>query len=141
PDATPAAAAIMTTDLVPKTAAVEYEFGGRVVRVGGICKGSGMIGPHLATMLAFLTTDADAWPEVLQAALAAVAARTCNCTTVDGDTSTNDTLAILANGRSGVAVRRNSPALRGFEAALEQVCPGFAQALARDGEGAAKLFG
>jgi glutamate N-acetyltransferase / amino-acid N-acetyltransferase len=83
------AAAIMTTDLVPKSAAVQFEIGGRLVRVGGICKGSGMIGPHLATMLAFLTTDADVWPEVLQPALAAVAARTFNCTTVDGDTSTN----------------------------------------------------
>src|SRR5438876_3008618 len=140
PDAAPAAAAIMTTDLVPKTAAVEYEFGGRVVRVGGICKGSGMIGPHLATMLAFLTTDADVWPEVLQPTLAAAAARTFNCTTVDGDTSTNDTLAILANGRSGVAVRPNSPALRAFEAALEQVCTALARALARDGEGATKLI-
>jgi glutamate N-acetyltransferase / amino-acid N-acetyltransferase len=130
----------MTTDLVPKAAAVEFEFDGRVVRIGGICKGSGMIGPHLATMLAFLTTDADVWPEVLQPALAAAAARTFNCTTVDGDTSTNDTLAILANGRSGVAVRPNSPALRVFEAALEQVCTELARALARDGEGATKLI-
>src|SRR5437763_194359 len=81
-DAAPAAAAIMTTDLVPKTAAVEFEFGGKVVRLGGICKGSGMIAPNLATMLAFITTDADVWPEVLQPALAAVAARTFNCTTV-----------------------------------------------------------
>jgi glutamate N-acetyltransferase/amino-acid N-acetyltransferase len=139
-DAAPAAAAIMTTDLVPKAAAVEYEFGGQVVRVGGICKGSGMIGPHLATMLAFLTTDADVWPEVLQPALAATAARTFNCTTVDGDTSTNDTLAILANGRSGAAVRPNSPALHAFEAALEQVCTELSRALARDGEGATKLI-
>jgi glutamate N-acetyltransferase/amino-acid N-acetyltransferase len=139
-DAEPAAAAIMTTDLVPKTAAVEFEFDGRVVRIGGICKGSGMIGPHLATMLAFMTTDADVWPEVLQPALAAAAARTFNCTTVDGDTSTNDTLAILASGRSGVAVRPNSPALRAFEAGLEQVCTELARALARDGEGATKLI-
>jgi glutamate N-acetyltransferase/amino-acid N-acetyltransferase len=139
-DAGPAAAAIMTTDLVPKTAAVEFEFGGRPVRIGGICKGSGMIGPHLATMLAFLTTDADVWPEVLHPSLSAVAARTFNCTTVDGDTSTNDTLAILANGRSGVAVRPNSPALRAFEAALEHVCTDLARALARDGEGATKLI-
>src|SRR5262249_26670424 len=140
PDASPAAAAIMTTDLVPKSAAVEYEFGGQLVRVGGICKGSGMIGPHLATMLAFLTADGDVWPEVLQPALAAAAARTFNCTTVDGDTSTNDTLAILANGRSGVAVRPNSPALQAFEAALEQVCTELSRALARDGEGATKLI-
>jgi glutamate N-acetyltransferase / amino-acid N-acetyltransferase len=140
PVAAPAAAAIMTTDLVPKAAAVEFELGGRPVRIGGICKGSGMIGPHLATMLAFLTTDADVWPEVLHPALAAVAARTFNCTTVDGDTSTNDTLAILANGRSGVAVRPNSPALQAFEAALEHVCTQLARALARDGEGATKLI-
>jgi glutamate N-acetyltransferase/amino-acid N-acetyltransferase len=140
PTADPAAAAIMTTDLVPKTAAVQFELGGKLVRVGGICKGSGMIGPHLATMLAFLTTDADVWPEVLQPALAAVAARTFNCTTVDGDTSTNDMLAILANGRSGVPVRPGSPALRAFEGALEQVCTSLAKALARDGEGATKLI-
>jgi glutamate N-acetyltransferase / amino-acid N-acetyltransferase len=139
-DAGPAAAAIMTTDLVPKAAAVEFEFGGRPVRIGGICKGSGMIGPHLATMLAFLTTDADVWPEVLHPSLSAVAARTFNCTTVDGDTSTNDTLAILANGRSGVSVRPNSPALQAFEAALELVCTQLARALARDGEGATKLI-
>jgi glutamate N-acetyltransferase/amino-acid N-acetyltransferase len=139
-DAAPASAAIMTTDLVAKEAAVEFELGGRPVRVGGICKGSGMIGPHLATMLAFVTTDADVWPEVLQPALAAVAARTFNCTTVDGDTSTNDTLAIFANGRSGVAIRPNSPALRAFEAALEHVCTQLARALARDGEGATKLI-
>ena len=139
-DAAPAAAAIMTTDLVPKAAAVEFELGGRPIRIGGICKGSGMIGPHLATMLAFITTDAEAWPEVLQPALAAVAARTFNCTTVDGDTSTNDTLAILANGRSGVPVRPNSPALQAFEAALEHVCAQLARALARDGEGATKLI-
>jgi glutamate N-acetyltransferase/amino-acid N-acetyltransferase len=139
-DAAPAAQAIMTTDLVPKTAAVEFELDGRVVRVGGMCKGSGMIGPNMATMLAFLTTDADVWPEVLQAALASTAARTFNCTTVDGDTSTNDTLAILANGRSGVPVRPNSPALRAFDVALDQVCTRLARALARDGEGATKLI-
>jgi glutamate N-acetyltransferase / amino-acid N-acetyltransferase len=139
-DAGPAAAAIMTTDLVPKVAAVQVEIDGRPVRVGGICKGSGMIGPHLATMLAFLTTDANVWPEVLSPALAAVAARTFNCTTVDGDTSTNDTLAILANGCSGVSVRPGSPALKAFEAALEQVCTELAKALARDGEGATKLI-
>jgi glutamate N-acetyltransferase / amino-acid N-acetyltransferase len=139
-DAGPATAAIMTTDLAPKTAAVQFEIAGRPVRVGGTCKGSGMIGPHLATMLAFLTTDADVWPEVLQPALAGVAARTFNCTTVDGDTSTNDTLAILANCRSGVQVRPGSPALRAFEAALEQVCTELAKALARDGEGATKLI-
>src|SRR5438477_61910 len=139
-DSAPAATAIMTTDLVPKEAAVEFELGGRPIRIGGMCKGSGMIGPHLATMLAFVTTDADVWPEVLQPSLAAVAGRTFNCTTVDGDTSTNDMLAILANGRSGVAVRPNSPALRVFETALEQVCTQLARALARDGEGATKLI-
>src|SRR5438128_2080775 len=132
--------AFWTPSLVPKTAAVECELGGKGVRMGGICKGSGMIAPNLATMLAFITTEADVWPEVLQPALAAVAARTFNCTTVDGDTSTNDTLAILANGRSGVSVRPNSPALQVFEAALERVCTHLARALARDGEGATKLL-
>src|SRR5260370_31132373 len=99
-----------------------------------MCKCTGMIGPHLAIMLACLTTDADVWPEVLHPSLAAVAARTFNCTTVDGGTSTNDTLAILANGRSGVAVRPNSPALRTFEGALDRVCTQLARALAPAGE-------
>lgn len=134
-----AAEAIMTTDTRPKQIAVELSIGGRPVRVGGIAKGAGMIGPHLATMLAFLTTDAAVWPEVLQASLAASAARTFNCVTVDGDTSTNDTVFLLANGASGVQVRPGSPAHRDFNLALDFVCLHLAKELARDGEGATKL--
>jgi glutamate N-acetyltransferase/amino-acid N-acetyltransferase len=91
-------------------------------------------------MLAFLTTDAVVWPEVLQASLAQVAARTFNCVTVDGDTSTNDTLFLLANGASGVQIRPNSPAHQAFCQALDAVCLHLAKDLARDGEGATKLI-
>jgi glutamate N-acetyltransferase/amino-acid N-acetyltransferase len=135
-----AAEAIMTTDTRPKQIAVEFAVDGRLVRVGGIAKGAGMIAPHLATMLAFVTTDAEVWPEVLQASLAASAARTFNCVTVDGDTSTNDTLFLIANGASGVPIRPGSPAHRGFCHALDLVCLHLAKELARDGEGATKLI-
>lgn len=135
-----AAEAIMTTDTRPKQLAVEFHLDGQTVRVGGIAKGAGMIAPHLATMLAFVTTDANVWPEVLQASLAASAARTFNCVTVDGDTSTNDTLFLLANGASGVAIRPGSPAHRKFCHALDVVCLHLAKELARDGEGATKLI-
>jgi glutamate N-acetyltransferase/amino-acid N-acetyltransferase len=135
-----AAEAIMTTDTRPKQIAVEFVAQGRPVRIGGIAKGAGMIAPHLATMLAFVTSDAAVWPEVLQASLAASAARTFNCVTVDGDTSTNDTLFLLANGASGVSVRPGSPAHRQFCHALDFVCLHLAKELARDGEGATKLI-
>src|SRR5262249_43096378 len=120
--------------------AIEFPIDGKPVRIGGIAKGSGMIGPHLATMLAFVTTDADIWPEVLQAAIAASAEKSFNCVTVDGDSSTNDTLAILASGQSGVSVRPNSPAFDAFSRALDYVCIHLAKELARDGEGATKLI-
>jgi glutamate N-acetyltransferase/amino-acid N-acetyltransferase len=135
-----AAEAIMTTDTRPKQIAVELEISGQTVRLGGIAKGSGMIGPHLATMLAFLTTDAAVWPEVLQASLASSAARTFNCMTVDGDTSTNDTLFLMANGASGAQIRPGSPAHQRFAEALDTVCTHLAKEVARDGEGATKLI-
>lgn len=139
PDGAPAARAIMTTDTRPKEIAVEIPLDGKTVRIGGICKGSGMIAPNMATMLAFVTTDAEVWPEVLQSALRSAAERTFNCLTVDGDTSTNDTLAILANGASGVRVTPGSPGHRRFCDGLLQVCTHLAKELARDGEGATKL--
>jgi glutamate N-acetyltransferase/amino-acid N-acetyltransferase len=135
-----AARAIMTTDTRPKEIAVEFSIDGRPVRIGGIAKGSGMIGPNLATMLAFVTTDAEVWPEVLRAALAESAEKSFNSMTVDGDSSTNDTLAILASGNSGVSIRPNSAAFDAFSNALDHVCIYLAKELARDGEGATKLI-
>ena len=135
-----AAQAIMTTDTRPKRIAVEVEIDGRPVRLGGIAKGVGMIAPHLATMLSFITTDAEVWPEVLQAALASSAERSFNCITVDGDTSTNDTLAVLANGLAGVRIAPGSRGYHQFCEALDTVCTYLAKELARDGEGATKLI-
>lgn len=134
-----AARAIMTTDTRPKEAAVEIRLQGQPVRIGGICKGSGMIAPNMATMLAFLTTDAAVRPEVLQSLLRHTVERTFNCLTVDGDTSTNDTMAILANGASGVAVEPGTEDYQEFSAALFHVCTQLTRELARDGEGATKL--
>lgn len=137
PEASLAAArAIMTTDLVPKECAVEVETRAGTYRVGGIAKGSGMIAPNMATMLAFMTTDALVEPDVLQKHLAAVSDATFNCLTVDGDTSTNDMALILANGRSGAPVQMHDP---GFERALFTVCEDLAKKIAMDGEGATKL--
>jgi glutamate N-acetyltransferase/amino-acid N-acetyltransferase len=135
-----AARAIMTTDLKPKEIAVEFPVDGKRVRIGGIAKGSGMIGPNMATMLSFLTTDAEVWPEVLQAALRSSTEKSFNSITVDGDTSTNDTLAILASGASGVSVRPSSPAFDAFCAGLDHVCTYLAREITRDGEGATKLI-
>jgi len=133
-----AARAIMTTDTRAKEIAVEVAIDGRPVRVGGICKGSGMIEPNMATMLAFLTTDAAIGAAALQDALRHAAALTFNAVTVDGDTSTNDTLLILANGASGVSADAG-PAREAFQRALTHVCAYLARELARDGEGATKL--
>lgn len=134
-----AARSIMTTDTRPKEIAVEINVEGAQIRIGGICKGSGMIQPNMATMLAFITTDAEVWPEVLQSALVSAVERTFNCVTVDGDTSTNDSLFILANGTSGVRVTPDSPTHRAFCEGLVYVCTHLAKELARDGEGATKL--
>ena len=135
-----AARAIMTTDTRPKEIAVEVPLDGSTVRIGGICKGSGMIAPDMATLLAFVTTDAGVWPEVLQSALRSVVEQTFNCLTVDGDCSTNDTLLILANGAAdGARVAPGSPAHARFCDGLLYVCTHLAKELARDGEGATKL--
>ncbi len=134
-----AARAIMTTDTRPKEYAVEVSVDGRPFRIGGICKGSGMIAPNMATMLAFLTTDAEVWPEVLRAGLRTVTEQTFNCVTIDGDCSTNDTVVVLANGMSGVRVHAGSPGYRAFLDGLAEVCTYLARELARDGEGATHL--
>jgi glutamate N-acetyltransferase / amino-acid N-acetyltransferase len=132
-----AAQAIMTTDPFPKETAVEV--GGAVgrFRIGGIAKGSGMIEPRLATMLAFLTTDASVAPGLLHRALVAAADQTFNLITVDGECSTNDTVLLLANGHSGVTIdERHADAL---VEALRAVCHELATGIVRGGEGATKL--
>jgi glutamate N-acetyltransferase/amino-acid N-acetyltransferase len=138
-DGDPAARAIMTTDTRPKQIAVEARVEDVRLRVGGIAKGSGMIGPHLATMLAFVTSDVSIWPEALQAALRSSVERSINCVTVDGDCSTNDCVFVLANGASGANAVPGSPIYQAFSEALLRVCTHLAKELARDGEGATKL--
>ena len=133
-----AAKAIMTTDPFPKEASVEASIAGRSVKVGGIAKGSGMIEPLMATMLAFVTTDADVSPELLQRALAEVVNETFNAITVDGECSTNDCVFALANGSSGATVTEAS--LPQFVAALRAVCEPLAIGVVRGGEGATKLI-
>jgi len=130
--------AIMTTDTVPKTAYTEIQLKGGVVRIAGMVKGSGMIHPRMATMLGFLFTDADFKPAELSAILRSAVERSFNRISVDGDTSTNDTVYLLANGASGV---RPAPAERGrIQAALAEVAEKLAVAIVRDGEGARKLL-
>ena len=136
-----AARAIMTTDTFPKGAVAEARIDGVTVRIAGIAKGSGMIAPDMATLLGFVATDANLTPAVLQALLAAGVHDSFNAVTVDGDTSTNDTLLLFATGRSGSAQVANpgDPRLVGFRAALDAVLLDLAQQLVRDGEGARKF--
>jgi glutamate N-acetyltransferase/amino-acid N-acetyltransferase len=142
PDAGQAPAiAIMTTDTVPKTAAVELELGGVTVRVGGMSKGSGMIHPNMATMLAYVTTDAAVEEGWVGSVVKRIADRSFNQVTVDGDSSTNDTFLILANGAAGNApVRAGAPEAERLERAITEVSQELARAIARDGEGATKLI-
>lgn len=136
-----AARAIMTTDTFSKQIAVQVELGGVPVTIGAMAKGSGMIHPNMATMLGFVTTDADVEPAALRAALQAATARSFNMITVDGDTSTNDMVVALANGLAGnPKVMMGTPAYDEFAAALEQVLTYLAREIARDGEGATKLI-
>ena len=136
-----AAEAIMTTDTFPKSTAVEIEVGGKSVRIGGIAKGAGMIAPNMATMLSFLTTDANINSEILQSALTRVVDNTYNLLTVDTDTSTNDTVLILASGtaENTEIVNANGPDYETFCDGLMFVCTELVKMLARDGEGATKL--
>ena len=133
-----AARAILTTDVGPKEYAARVETPDGAFHVGGIAKGAGMIEPLLATMLAFLTTDADVAPDVLRDALVTVADDTFNAITVDGECSTNDTLAVLASGASGVRVTRDRH-LDTLVAALRAVAGELALMIVRGGEGATKL--
>jgi glutamate N-acetyltransferase / amino-acid N-acetyltransferase len=148
-----AAEAIMTSDTRPKQVAVEFKLGGKFVRIGGICKGAGMIQPGMsatgkrpgatplhATMLCFITTDAAVEANVLQAALREVVANGFNRITVDGDMSTNDTVLVLANGLAGNRdFRLKTQDFRLFESALSHVCLELAKMIVRDGEGVSRI--
>ena len=148
-----AAEAIMTSDTRPKQIAVEFGLGGTKVRIGGICKGAGMIQPGMsangkrpaalplhATMLCFITTDAAVDAKVLQTALNEAVANSFNRITVDGDMSTNDTVLVLANGLAGnEKFKFNSPAFKIFQAALNHVCLELAKMMVRDGEGVHRI--
>ena len=136
-----AALAIMTTDTVEKEMAVEMEIGGKTVTIGGMSKGSGMIHPNMCTMLAFITTDAAITKEALQKALSEDVEDTYNMISVDGDTSTNDTAILLANGLAGnQEITYASPEYETFKEALHMVNETLAKKMAGDGEGATALF-
>ena len=136
-----AATAIMTTDTIPKEAAAQVEIGGKTVTLGGISKGSGMIHPNMATMLCFVTTDCAITPEMLDKAIHQVTEKTFNMISIDGDTSTNDTFAILANGAAGnETIAVPGPDYDAFVEALEAVCRQLSKLMAGDGEGATKLL-
>ena len=136
-----AAKAIMTTDTVHKEIAVEMEIGGKTVTLGGMCKGSGMIHPNMCTMLGFLATDIAIEKSLLQEALSTVVKDTFNMITVDGDTSTNDSLLILANGLAeNEEITEKGEDYQTFLDALFYVCEFLAKKMAADGEGATKLF-
>jgi len=135
-----AARAIMTTDTRPKHCAVRFDTPHGAISVGGIAKGAGMIHPDLATLLAVLTTDAVAEPATLAPLLHRVTDRTFNAISVDGDTSTNDTVLLLANGASGVDPARDGALWKQFEAAVQHVARSLALAIVEDGEGATKVL-
>ena len=136
-----AARAIMTTDTTPKTARAEVDIAGTVVRVGGMCKGSGMIHPNMATMLAYITTDAAVEPGLMAKLVRPVADRTFNQVTVDGDCSTNDSFLILANGAAGnEPIRAGSAEADRLQASFVDVARELSRAIARDGEGATRLI-
>ncbi len=138
-----AARAIMTTDTFPKMATATVRLDGKTVTINGIAKGSGMIAPDMATMLAFLFTDAAIPAKLMQRLLAKSVAASFNCVTVDGDTSTSDTVLMFATGKAGPVPglkRPSDPRLKGFVKALDRVCLYLAQQVARDGEGAEKLI-
>ena len=138
---TAAAQAIMTTDTRKKEAAVTFEIGGKTVTIGGMAKGSGMIHPNMCTMLSFITTDAKISKKALQKALSEDVEDTYNMISVDGDTSTNDTVLLLANGMAGnEKIRVGTPEYDTFKEALHCVNETLAKMMAGDGEGATALF-
>ena len=136
-----AAEGIMTTDTVMKEVAVEFEVDGKVCHIGGIAKGSGMIHPNMATMLVFITTDCAIAPDMLQKALSGDITNTFNMVSVDGDTSTNDMVVVLANGLAGnETITSEGEAFATFMKALNTVTIDLCRKLAGDGEGATKLL-
>lgn len=136
-----AAKAIMTTDTEEKEVAVEFEIGGKIVTVGGMCKGSGMIHPNMCTMLGFVTTDLNISKELLQEALSENVKDTYNMVSVDGDTSTNDTVLLLANGMAGnPEITEKNDDYQAFCEALNYINTSLAKKIAGDGEGATALF-
>ncbi len=136
-----AALGIMTTDTIPKEVAAEFELGGKTCRIGGIAKGSGMIHPNMATMLVFITTDAAISPDMLQKALSGDIQSTFNMISIDGDTSTNDMVTVLANGTAGNAeITCEGEDFTAFMKALNTVTVGLCRMIAGDGEGATKLL-
>jgi glutamate N-acetyltransferase / amino-acid N-acetyltransferase len=136
-----AARAIMTTDTVPKTAQLEVDIAGATIRIGGMCKGSGMIHPNMGTLLAYITTDAAVESGLMAKLVKPIADRSFNQVTIDGDSSTNDTFLMLANGAAGnQAIRAGSVEAEVFEAALLEVARELARKIASDGEGASKLI-
>ncbi len=139
-----AARAIMTTDTFPKAASRSFKLAGKSVTISGIAKGSGMIAPDMATMLSFIFTDATLPARILQKLLSKSVAKTFNCITVDGDTSTSDTVLTFATGQAQAKITRlttaNDVRLKPFAAALDAVCHDLAIQVARDGEGAEKLI-
>ncbi len=138
---TEASKAIMTTDTVNKEIAVTFEAGGKTITFGGMSKGSGMIHPNMCTMLGFLTTDLSIDKKLMQEAVSEVVKDTFNMITVDGDTSTNDTLLLMANGLAGNdKISGKNDDYETFKAALFHVCRYLARRMASDGEGATKLF-
>src|SRR5438874_6939875 len=137
----PAARAIMTTDTFPKGATATATIDGTTVRINGFCKGSGMIAPDMATMLSYIFTDAALPASLLQPLLKAAADRSFNCVTVDGDTSTSDTVLLCATGqaKNAAIASADDPRLADFRRALGEVTVDLAQQLARDGGGAEKF--
>jgi glutamate N-acetyltransferase / amino-acid N-acetyltransferase len=135
-----AARAIMTSDTFPKEVAVEFEIGGKPVRIGGIAKGAGMIDPNMATMLCFITTDAAIGRKDLQRALLNAVQQSFNRITIDGDMSTNDTVLVLANGLAGhTRLKPSQPAFKIFQNALNYVTCHLARMIVEDGEGVTKF--
>jgi glutamate N-acetyltransferase/amino-acid N-acetyltransferase len=133
--------AICTTDTRPKTAAASFKMAGKRIHFVGCAKGAGMIHPNMATTLAFVVTDAAISPSLLKRTLQDVTSRTFNSISVDGDTSTNDTLLVLANGEAGApSIKAGTRAHRAFAAALEQVCSSLALQIVADGEGAQRVI-
>ena len=138
---TDAATAIMTTDTHKKEYAIQFELGGKVCTVGAIGKGSGMIAPNMATMLCFATTDCAISPAMLDKAIHQVTEKTFNMISIDGDTSTNDTCCVLANGLAGnPVITEKGPDYEAFLAALQALCMEMARKMASDGEGATHLI-